>query len=249
MSHLVKVYDHTFNYCIKNKRKFKRPVTVKYSGIIKEFTPPRPFGNTKAEIQVVEKDTIVAALDLQDEKLNPLVLNMASERVPGGGVRKGSKAQEESLFRRTNYFMHLNKKVVKYPLGEIEAVYTPNVAVIKNTEYKLLESPIHMSFIACPGIRYPEFQANGRMTSFNRYLLKQKIRMIFQVAAYHKHDSIVLGALGCGAFNCVPEHVVEEFNKITQEFQPGTFKKIVYAINSQGRDSNFTIFNKKIDRN
>lgn len=246
MSNLVKVYEHTVHHCTKNRRKYEKPQPLKYSGILPNYTPPKPFNETKADILVLEKDTITASLELQDEKLNPLVLNMSSSRVPGGGVSKGARAQEESLFRRTNYFQHLDPDF--YPLDDFEVVYTPNVAVIKDENHNLLDSPEYLTFIACPGIKNPEYQKNGRMSSRCRHILRQKIRMIFQVAAYHGHDSLVLGALGCGAYKCYPEHVVEQFNKVTTEFQPGTFRKIVYAINSQNRDSNFEVFDKKISR-
>lgn len=61
--------------------------------------------------------------------LNPLVLNMASPKRPGGGFRNGSAAQEENIFRRSNYFQVLedldrfdkNRKW-KYPLGEFTGI-------------------------------------------------------------------------------------------------------------------------------
>lgn len=245
MPNLVSIYKHTVQHCTKKKRKYINPRPVKYSGLLKNYTPNRQYNDEKEVVSVVEDDTINVALNLKSQNYNPLVLNMASERVPGGGVRNGAKAQEESLFRRTNYFMHLDKSM--YPLQEFQVIHTPNVAVVKDEDYKLLQSEEYLDFIACPAVRNPEYQQNGRMSERDRYVMRQKIRLIFQTAAYHGYDCLVLGALGCGAYKCNPHDVIAEFNKVMQEYQ-GVFRKIVYAVNSQGRDTNFELFRDNIIR-
>ena len=67
---------------------------------------------TKAEIE--NSDTFDMAIKYVNNKqgLNPLVLNMASDYKPGGGVETGSKAQEEDLFRRSNYYQTVNKVII-----------------------------------------------------------------------------------------------------------------------------------------
>lgn len=227
---LIKVYEDTYKYCKKNKKKFDKCVTTIYKGIIKEYKIPRPFNTTNAPILIIEEDTLSAALKLSEEKLNPLVLNMASEYVPGGGVRKGSTAQEESLFRRTNYCLHLNKEVVEYPLQFDQVVYCSRIAVIKDEQYRDIPYNEYFSFLACPGLRNPKLTSDGKLNSKQRNLLKQKIRIIFQTAAFHGHDSLVLGALGTGAFNNPKEDVAKIFKSVIEEYQPGVFKKIVFAI-------------------
>ena len=54
----------------------------------------------KSNIKIFNMDTIkFSVLHCH----NPLVLNLADNNRPGGCVDSGSRAQEESLFRRTNY--------------------------------------------------------------------------------------------------------------------------------------------------
>ncbi len=69
---------------------------------------PKPLGpcvTTKTtQFLFVNQDSIDAALDPRHHLNNPCVLNLANAFSPGGGVEGGSKAQEEDIFRRTNYF-------------------------------------------------------------------------------------------------------------------------------------------------
>lgn len=62
-----------------------------------------------------------AAKDTSQPKPRILVLNLASDYVPGGGWRKGSLAQEESLFYRSTYDLSLNRRhrycSIRYPLA------------------------------------------------------------------------------------------------------------------------------------
>ena len=58
------------------------------------------------------------------------ILNMASARRPGGGVEKGARAQEESLFRCSNLFDTIPQDM--YPIGLEEAIYTKDAVFFKD---------------------------------------------------------------------------------------------------------------------
>jgi len=55
------------------------------------------------------------------------------------------------------------------------------------------------------------------------------MRSIFKIALNHKHDCIVLGAFGCGAFRNPPRHIAELFKMVLQDFD-GLFKEVHFAI-------------------
>lgn len=55
------------------------------------------------KVSVKDIDCLTACKDLLDAGCNPVVLNLADILVPGGCVESGSGAQEESIFRRSNY--------------------------------------------------------------------------------------------------------------------------------------------------
>lgn len=49
--------------------------------------------------------------------------------------------------------------------------------------------------------------------------IKNKIRTIFRIGLIHGHDSLVLGALGCGAFRNPPRHVAQLFHEVMEELE------------------------------
>ena len=74
---------------------------------------------------------------------------------------------------------------------------------------------------------------------------------MFHVAMLKGHDSIVLGAIGCGAFRGPPEHIAQLFYECMNEnrelFGAKGLKNITFAIlsNPNDEDSNYDIFKKK----
>jgi len=200
-------------------------------------------------VNVVEGDCLVTALQLQEKGFNPVVLNMASCWKPGGGVKNGAGAQEENLFRRTNYFMHLTENHVmnsKYPTSLYAGIYSPNVSVIKGAEsdkYELLPVASKMSFIAVAALKSPELNMLGHKLpqyhTDSKVIMQGKIRTILTLAVIGGHDCPVLSAFGCGAYHNPPNAVASLFKEVIENDFRGVFKKVVFAIiednNSRGR--------------
>jgi uncharacterized protein (TIGR02452 family) len=233
---LSEIYQDTVQFCEKNKRKFEKSVNTVYSfNLLNEGVS---LGDKETIIEVQHKDTLTTALALREENLNPLILNMASERNPGGGVERGAAAQEESLFRRTNYCLNLDDEF--YPLPFDHVIYSSNIAVIKDEKHRELNTFEYFGFLACPGLRNP-----GKLSLSLRSSLKKKISLIFQVALHHKHDSLVLGALGAGVFRTPCADMAEIFKEVVEEYK-GCFTKIVFAVLGE---PNYSIFKDIFDRN
>eukprot|EP00759_Apiculatamorpha_spiralis_P053694 PhF_6_TR6309/c0_g1_i1/m.9562 len=196
-----------------------------------ESMAPRPlkrYPNT--QIFVEEDDCLVVHKKLLDHGLNPVVLNMASAKRPGGGYLSGAGAQEENLFRRSSYSLQLLPK--DYPLDNC-VMYTQDVLVFRDSEangYALLPAPIKTSFIACAAKSHPMLVNNTTLCPADAANLKEKIRLLLSAAVDQGHDSMVLSALGCGAFCNPPNHVAKIFHEVITNHFPEAFHTIVFAI-------------------
>lgn len=257
--------SHEENICV-----WKNTQHLFLQGRFKDIKPPLPQGysvqwrldmSTRAKpytntiVNVYNCDTLDGAKRMINHGLKPLVLNMASDIRPGGGVRKGSKAQEECLFRRSNYFLSLdmdNLPPKTYPLQHSTAIYSPQVYVIKAIDNTVLPDAdqFYADFIAITGLRRPKL--NNMKTTFrfdeDRELLRERVERIYQVALDNNHDSMLLGALGCGAFMNPVEEVVEIFKYMNQKYD-GYFKQIDFAVLAEEGNPNYDVFNRVLTTN
>lgn len=170
----------------------------------------------KSNIKFHDMDAINCGL-MYSENDKTLVLNLSDDCFSGGCIELGSGAQEESLFRRTNYFQSLLQKF--YPIKSDEAVYSPCISIIKsseNTNWKLYNQFPILSFIACPGIKYPRLIDGEKLNTDDTEKLKNKIKLIIQVAVKYNYNTIIFGALGCGAWKNPAKHVAEIFKEVLQ---------------------------------
>ena len=198
-------------------------------------------------VKVENIDCLLAAENLLNEGYHPAVLNMASRQNPGGGVQNGAGAQEENLFRRSNLFQSLYqfapfasnfglpKSKHQYPLDRnFGGIYTPHATVFRGTEqdgYPLLDTPYQMSFIAVAGINRPALASPERIAPELVEPIKNKIRTIFRIGLLHGHDSLVLGALGCGAFRNPPSHIARLFHEVIDEKEfKNKYRLLLFAI-------------------
>ena len=194
-------------------------------------------------------DTLDVAQGLVNQSKKPLVMNMASEFCPGGGWRKGSVAQEESLFYRSTYAQSLDSRygkcAIRYPLDWDQLVYSPNVLVFQDHDYGILDyaDAWKVDFVAVAGLRRPEVTSQGKLTASDARKLKEKIRAVFWLAKQTHHDCVVLGALGCGAFHNPPEHVAEIFREVLGEPCASNLE-VHFAIYSRNNDKNFRVFQR-----
>lgn len=216
-----------------------------YNHFINEPTPPssvkHSFNEPLIQLQkrfpatyvyVYKYDIIdVALIEKYAGKQNVVFLNMTDVQKPGGCVEAGSGAQEECIFRRSNYYKHLTKDF--YPMLNNDIVLSKNVKFIKNNENKG-NSPMdtkYLDIMAIPAVRFPQMG-----NSFDEYgdwkemeLMRKKIDSIFRLGYQEKYDVLVLSAFGCGAYGNPPRAVVKMFYNAIQKYKC-SIKKVIFAV-------------------
>ena len=206
----------------------------------------------KTEISVVNQDCLYAAEELYNDGYAPAVVNFASFKVPGGGVRKGSRAQEENICRRTNLFESIFRFIdtlakeyglplenKRYPLPVNHgAIYSPSISVFRASDdknYAFLDEPFNVDIITIAALKNPPVDKKGHLTDWAKSITKEKIRTMLNLALYWENDSIVLGAFGCGAFANPPDDVAKLFKEVLEEPEYcDKFEKIVFAVLDDG---------------
>jgi uncharacterized protein (TIGR02452 family) len=174
---------------------------------------------------------------------------MANAKNKGGGVERGSRAQEECLFRCSNLFQIPDEF---YPLAFDELIYSHQATFIKSADYSTIwPMEADVITIAAPNLNKKHFTGEGRdmydseVESPAEYLkvMTNKISAMLSIAAYNGCKNIILGAWGCGAFKNDPTVVSGLFKEGLKE-KRYMFDKVIFAVindhNSVG--NNYQIF-------
>lgn len=210
-----------------------------------------------ANISVINSRTF-SAINSFKKTEKTAVLNFASATNPGGGVKRGSGAQEECLCRSSNLFQILNSKsaLEKYygvnrSLHDSKytdtIIYIPDIIVFKTDE----EFPVLMDeskwfktdVITCPA---PCLINITLKATELLEIHKRRARKILTSAINNDVKNIVLGAFGCGAFRNDPEIVARAYKEILiDEEYAKYFDEIIFAVYCNKNDlKNFNIFSR-----
>ena len=223
----------------------------------------------EARVFVSRERTLQAAGKYAGRRVT--VLNFASATNPGGGVTRGSSAQEEALCRCSTlypcllgdelwqkyYKMHRDRHDVTYTDA---CIYIPDVLVIKtdtDAPERLPEGKIQaVDVITCAAPNLRERPGNAmnpgdgspvRLSRQDIYSLHtQRARKILSVAALHDIDVLILGAFGCGAFCNPPEVVASAYRDVLPEFARA-FSTVEFAVYCTPQDdANYQAFHRTL---
>ena len=222
----------------------------------------------QANVLVSTKRTYEAASAYKGKKV--CVHNFASATNPGGGVTKGSSAQEECLCRCSTLYFNLNTsdmwagfysphRNAQDPLHNDDCIYTPNVTVFKTdtAEPKLMPEAdwyqVNVITCAAPNLRLMPSNAMNSGDGMKQVKLVDKdlynlhvkrLSRIMEVAVAGGNEVVVLGAFGCGAFENNPEVVARASKEVVSKYAD-CFEVIEFAIYCSPRDEqNYNIFKR-----
>lgn len=197
--------------------------------------PEENPGPHETRFEVQNETTLSASKRLLDAGYNPAALNFASATHPGGGFLSGARAQEEYLARssclyeciRSNPMYEYHRKNHD-PFYTDYAIYSPGVPIIREDKGNLLEKPYPLSIITSPAVKATKVPAEKRPQI--KPVMSKRILKVLSVGLAHGHDSLVLGAWGCGAFGNDSRLIAQLFHKaLIQNFR-GAFKYVVFAV-------------------
>ena len=240
---LTKIFHDTINISTKlTTHSFKQSEKWNYEtdvppedAIFSDYQPNKD----PARITVINRDTITETIALVKEGLCPLVLNMACDTHPGGGVKNGARAQEEDIFRCSNYELCVNKSF--YPINDNEFITTSNVCIVKDSNYIMLDDFFTVDFIAVAAVKRPLVSDNEYLINDDYIQMRRRIDGIFRYAIYQEQDTLLLGALGCGAYRNPSYKIALLFKEFVEKYKY-FFKEIRFAVLSNGKNQNYEIF-------
>jgi uncharacterized protein (TIGR02452 family) len=197
--------------------------------------PDSSSGSNKTNIEITNKTTLSAATRLLAARYRPTALNFASATHPGGGFLSGAAAQEEYLARSSALYACLEKNQMysfhqarRDPIYTDYVIYSPEVPVFRADDGLLLEKPYAVSIITSPAANANHVQTDRRGEILPA--MRSRILKVLGVGLLHGHDSIVLGAWGCGAFGNDPFEIAKLFHRAFEENFKGAYKRVIFAI-------------------
>ena len=259
----IEIFEGTKNLCESNELlKNSIAFSIRNQKIYweeDEFYCPLPIYNKPFEIVISPHKTLEASKKHIESGQRVCVLNFASSVSPGGGVVKGSQAQEECICRLSTLWFALSDKetagrfydrhweLIKN--GEMnrcnrdDIIFTPDIFVVRdeadNEKIMTKDKWYKVDVITCAA---PDIREIGDSSEYRpdadelQRVFEIRWKKILTVAAIHKAEVLILGAFGCGVFANPPEIVVSAFNNIVGEFKYH-FKTIEFAVYTTDKES------------
>lgn len=212
--------------------------------------------NIHPNTKIIKSTTLDAAKEFENDIC---VLNFASAISLGGGVFRGSVAQEESICRASTLLGSL-KNCTEYYKANIShhmedcwqrnlytdnIIYSPIVTVFKSEDGEYLDNPYKISVVTSPApmmktiLNESDYHDKLFYDEINNVIFIRIIKIIATMVS-NKHRNIILGAWGCGAFGNDPEVIANYFKQALNIFP--YFDNIIFAIYDEEDSERFIAF-------
>lgn len=249
---LVSVFESTMDFFKNGKGKLSLSDCEECISMDPEMVDSinLPDKEGECKITVTRNDSFGAVLDKGEECL---VLNFMSAWTPGGGVKKGSTAQEEDLCRRSSLYLSLTSaeghKLYDYNHKNCPGIscnymlLSPNVEIIKFSDGEWLDQSVKCAVLSAAAPRLCDgYQIDPDLLENT---LQSRIRGILQVAAKYNYKHLVLGAWGCGVYHNDPKQIARIFHDELMKMT-GYFESVEFAV--CGKSTNYQCFCKEFSK-
>lgn len=244
---LINIFNDTINKC-ENEYSWMIEDAVNIFYNDKFFTEDKSIKRftTSANVKVVQQTTVDAIIDNENKVYG--VLNFASAKNPGGGVLKGTVAQEEALARVSSLYPMIKQCAQFYTSTEApyytdKIIYTKPVYVFKDDFGNHID-PIECEVITCaaPNYAFSLFDEDGINIEKHKEVMTKRFTKVLKSAIANNQRNLILGAWGCGVFKNPPDVNAKIFRDVLNMFS-SSFDDVIFAIPD---DTNYQIFKKNL---
>jgi len=151
---------------------------------------------------------------------NPLTLVFGSAKNPGGGVLRGSTAQEEDIALSSTWYFNVKDNTEFYGLDHQDLTYSDKMLYVRdaymvNNELGHSIKSQKVSFIggAAPNINGMKSSGKAINEKHVYEILRNRISGLLSFAELNNHNTLIVGAWGCGVFGLDPEKVANIFKE------------------------------------
>lgn len=223
------LYNDDIERAIRQTRHYKRDIfDVNYE---------KPVASKAGRISIQNMTTKEAIFEYASNSKTIAALNFASYKKPGGGFLTDNKGQEESLCKKSTLYNVLSAFTNEYyvpnrmtrfnrGLYSDNLLYSKDIAFFYTRDYS---SFVRCDIITCsaPNFRCATDYGVTRNECFET--LKRRIEFIYEVASNEDVDTLILGAWGCGAAQCIPSDVAISMFMMLEDYR-NQFDDIIFAI-------------------
>ncbi len=204
--------------------------TYPYSGTIDNLTTYTELAKSANKVKLpnihVTRDECTVLIN-PDELGQGILVDSASMKNPGGGVRNGSNAQEECLCRQSNLYQAIEQ--LKFPLhNKTYGVYIPSVSFFKNNaDYKY--APLYQPKLIDVAMLFsrPRSVFNSEDECYEYHQTVFKSLILF--ANKYNAEYIILPPIGSGVFGNDPHTIAKSLRDVLYTYEITTVKNIFIA--------------------
>lgn len=201
----------------------------------------RSAGGPAPSISVTTERTQEAVRRLVEEgREDPVVLNFASARNPGGGFIRGAKAQEEDLARCSGLYPCLLTQPRYFEINRAQSsllytdhlIYSPQVPWFRTRSRNAPDRLCLASVITGPAPNAGEvLRRDPAARPAIEAALRHRAGLVLALAREQGHRCLLLGGWGCGVFRNDPEMVADAFGQwLESETFGGAFDHVTFAV-------------------
>jgi uncharacterized protein (TIGR02452 family) len=110
-------------------------------------------------------------------------------------------------------------------------IYSPLVPVFRHDDGSFFEKPLLASFLTAPAVNAGVVrQKEPHKIDLIGVVNQARARKLLWIANHHNHNTLVLGAWGCGVFQNDSNQIAQIFaDLLNGEFQ-GCFETVIFAV-------------------